>query len=148
LTPARAARILAPVALRFFLGILTAVAIGFVGYILVPAYGPYLALADHFTVPLCGGWIAQFNAEVVRVGSMRVDTFPSMHCALPAFILGFDFLHHRTRFWVGLIPCLLLWFSTVCLRYHYLVDVVAGFGLAAFALFLATQWRVRGRVAV
>jgi len=127
-------------AARFCLGILTAVAIGFLGYILIPAYGPYLALADQFTVPLSGGWIAQFNAEVVRMGSIRVDTFPSLHCALPAFVLAFDFLHHRTRFWVGLIPCLLLWFSTVYLRYHYLADAVAGFALAGFALFLALRW--------
>jgi len=27
-----------------------------------------------------------------------------------------------------------LWFSTVYLRYHYLVDLVAGFALAAVAL--------------
>jgi membrane-associated phospholipid phosphatase len=90
--------------------------------------------------------IGCFALYLALTGSIRVDTFPSMHCALPAFILGFDFLYHRRRFWVGLFPCLLLWFSTIYLRYHYLVDAVAGFALAALAFFLATRWRVRGRV--
>jgi hypothetical protein len=127
---------------RFYLGVLAAVSLGFLGYMLVPAYGPYLALADQFIVPLSGGWIARLNAEFVRWGSIRIDTFPSLHCALPAFILAFDFLHHRTRFWIGLIPCVLLWFSTVYLRYHYFADAVAGFVLAGASLFLATRWPV------
>jgi hypothetical protein len=128
--------------IRFYLGILAAVSLGFLGYVLVPAYGPYLALADQFTVPLSGDLITHFNADLVRRGSIRVDTFPSLHCALPAFVLAFDYLHHRARFWVGLIPCLLLWFSTIYLRYHYFADAVAGFVLAGASLVLATRWPV------
>lgn len=78
-------------------------------------------------------------AAVVRLGGIRPDAFPSLHCAVPAFILAFDFIHKRRRFWICLGPCVLLWFSTVYLRYHYLVDVLCGFLLAAGALALAER---------
>ena len=126
-------------AIRFYTGLFTVFALGFLGYVFVPAHGPYLALSDSFTSPLVGGDITRFNQEVVRLGSIRVDVFPSLHCAVPAFILAFDYLYKRARFWVCIGPCLLLFFSTVYLRYHYLVDVLAGFALALMALILAAR---------
>jgi membrane-associated phospholipid phosphatase len=81
---------------------------------------------------------------MVHFGSNGVDVFPSLHIAVPAFILAFDFLHHRKRFWLCLVPVLFLWLSTVYLRYHYFVDVLAGFLLAVLALGLACKWPVGG----
>jgi membrane-associated phospholipid phosphatase len=63
-----------------------------------------------------------------------VDVFPSLHCAASAFVLAFDRRQSRGRFWVFLVPVVGLWFSTLYLRFHYLVDLVAGFALAALAL--------------
>lgn len=127
-------------AVRFYIGLFTVFFVGFIGYVLVPAHGPYIALSESFATPLVGGAITRFNQEVVRLGSIRVDVFPSLHCAVPAFILAFDYRHKRARFWLCLGPCLLLFASTIYLRYHYLIDVVAGFGLALVAFLLATRW--------
>jgi hypothetical protein len=123
-----------PVARRFFAGLVGLYSIGFLGYLLVPASGPYLALARLYGVPLTGGWLTQANAGFVDIGGNKVDAFPSLHCAASAFVLAFDYRHSRGRFWLFLVPVVGLWFSTVYLRYHYLVDLVAGFGLAAAAL--------------
>jgi hypothetical protein len=118
---------------RFFAGLIGLYSIGFLGYLLVPASGPYLAFASLFTVPLSGGWLTDANATLVTIGGNKVDVFPSLHCAASAFILAFDHRHSRGRFWLFLLPVAGLWISTVYLRYHYLVDLLAGFALAAVA---------------
>jgi membrane-associated phospholipid phosphatase len=123
-----------PVARRFFAGLIGLYSVGFLGYLLVPAGGPYLAFPDLFSLPLTGGWPTEANATLVAIGGNKVDVFPSLHCAASAFVLAFDRRHSRGRFRVFLVPVAGLWFSTLYLRFHYLVDLVAGFALAALAL--------------
>ena len=121
---------------RFFTGLFTLYGIGLFGYSVVPALGPWLAMSDEFTVPLRGWLITDWNAEMVRTGSNRVDVFPSLHCAVSSFILAFDYRHRRWRFWVHLVPCVGLWISTIYLRYHYCIDVLCGFALSAVSLWV------------
>jgi membrane-associated phospholipid phosphatase len=125
---------------KFCAGLFSLYGIGFLGYSLVPAGGPYLAMTGQFSVPLAGWQISEWNAAIVRMGSNGVDVFPSLHCAVSAFLLGFDYRHRRWRFWAYLVPALGLWISTIYLRYHYLIDVVAGFALAALALAIAGRF--------
>lgn len=134
-------------ATRFYIGLFTVFAVGFAGYIFVPAHGPYLAFPGLYAAPLAGGALHDFMTAVVRTGGIRTDAFPSLHVAVPAFILAFDGLHKPRRFWICLIPCLLLFFSTLYLRFHYLVDLLFGFLLAAAALLLAERWRRGERLA-
>jgi membrane-associated phospholipid phosphatase len=128
-----------PLARRFFAGLIGLYSVGFLGYLLVPASGPYLAFPHLYTVPLTGGMLTDANVALIAIGSNRVDVFPSLHCAASAFILAFDYRHSRGRFWLFLVPVVGLWLSTVYLRYHYLVDLLAGFTLAALA------WRAVSR---
>lgn len=121
----------------FVAGLFSLYGIGFLGYTLVPAAGPYLAYA--FTTPLAGGPLTEWNAELVRQGSIGVDVFPSLHVAVSGYLLGFDFRHKRWRFWAYLGPCALLWLSTQYLRYHYFIDVLAGIALALTALWIAER---------
>jgi len=130
----------------FTVGLFSLYGIGFLGYALVPAGGPYLALAGEFASPLVGGPITEWNAMLVHAGSSGVDVFPSLHVAVSSFLLGFDFRHQRRRFWVYLLPCCGLWLSTLYLRYHYLIDVLAGFALATLALWLAERQFNRERM--
>jgi hypothetical protein len=125
---------------KFVIGLFTIYGIGFIGYSFVPASGPCHAMADQFTVPLSGWWITRLNAAVVARGSNGVDVFPSLHCAISTFFLFFDRRHRPWRFKLYLVPCVGLWFSTIYLRYHYAIDVVCGFALAAFALFLSHRY--------
>ncbi len=124
---------------RFVSGLFTIYGLGFLGYSLLPAAGPYLAMADQFTKPLDGWWMTKWNAAIVSAGSNKVDVFPSLHCAVSCFLLFFDRRHRPWRFKLYLVPAAGLWVSTIYLRYHYFIDVLAGFALAAFALWLARR---------
>ena len=127
-----------PVLRGFIIGQFTVYGLGFLGYSFVPALGPYLdpLMAPQFDVPLTGGWITHFNDHIVRSGSNKVDVFPSLHCGITAFILFFHRRHAPARFRWVLLPTVGLWIATLYLRYHYFVDVIAGFILAAAALWL------------
>ena len=125
---------------KFVIGLFTIYGLGFLGYSFVPAAGPCHAMADQFTVPLDGWWITRLNEAVVTRGSNGVDVFPSLHCAISCFFLFFDRRHRPWRFKLYVIPCVGLWISTIYLRYHYAVDVVCGFALAAVALWLSNRY--------
>lgn len=120
---------------EFYTGLFTVYGLGFLGYLLVPAAGPWLAHPDLYGVALDGGFITHLNHTMVVQGSNRVDVWPSLHCAVSTFILGFAWRHHRFEFRLLLLPVMGLWISTFYLRYHYFVDVMCGFALAAFALY-------------
>lgn len=122
---------------RLISGLFTVYGIGFLGYTLLPAGGPYLELPDHFSTPLTGSSITNVATALVRWGSNRVDCFPCLHLAVSGFILVFDYWHCRRRFiWMAL-PCAGIWISTIYLRQHYLVDLLGGLALAIFGLWLA-----------
>jgi len=129
-----------PVLRQLFVGLFTIYGIGFLGYSLVPAGGPHLATGGEFTAPLTGWAITRLNALVVAHGSNGVDVFPSLHCAVSTFLLCFDRQHARWRHRLYLVPCVGLWLATLYLRYHYFADVVCGFALAAFALWVTQRW--------
>jgi hypothetical protein len=132
-----------PLLKRFCVGLFTIYGLGFLGYTLWPAQGPWVAMASQFDTPLTGWTITRLNDAVVRAGSNGVDVFPSLHCAVSSFLLFFDRWYRRWRFRVYLVPCIGLWISTIYLRYHYFIDCACGFALAAFAL-----WMVRPRSTV
>jgi PAP2 superfamily len=127
------------VAQRFYSGFFTVYAISFAGYVLLPAQGPYLDMPGVFHHPISGGWITRFNDALVRGGSNRVDVFPSLHVAASAFILFFDRSHARWRYLAYLAPAAGLWISTIYLRYHYGIDVMAGFAVTAIGLAVARR---------
>ena len=121
----------------FYAGLFGLYGIGYFGYTLVPAIGPYLVYARHFSVPLKGYFMADFLAASYAYGTNFTDIFPSLHCAVSAYLLFFDLKWSRRRFALCVLPCLGIWFSTLYLRYHYFADVVAGFAAAALALAIA-----------
>jgi membrane-associated phospholipid phosphatase len=68
---------------------------------------------------------------------IRRDVFPSMHVAISFVVWLYAYRSSKKLFWI-LSPLILsLWFSTVYLRYHYLVDVLAGLVLAPISYWLA-----------
>jgi hypothetical protein len=123
---------------RFMAGLFTVYGIGFMGYTLLPAGGPYLEIPDHFTVPLTGSWITQMSFQTIIWGSDRVDCFPCLHLGITLFILVFDYWYCRRRFWWVLLPCIGIWISTLYLRQHYAVDLLGGLALTSLVL-----WWVR-----
>lgn len=123
----------------FFAGLFTIYGIGFLGYLFVPAAGPYLAFPDLFTTPLQGGPFFRLNQAMVAFGSNGVDVFPSLHSAISVYFLGFAYRHARREFWWLLLPVAGICVSTLYLRYHYLVDVICGLVLAFIGLAAARR---------
>jgi len=119
---------------EFYSGLFTVYGLGFLGYLLVPAAGPWTTYPELFSVKLSGGPVTYWNTYMVVAGSNRVDVWPSLHSAVAIFILGFCGRHHRRQFYWLLTPVLGLCFSTVYLRYHYFLDLVCGVLLAAYSL--------------
>ncbi len=131
---------------RFVAGLFTIYGIGFLGYLFFPAVGPWLDMANQFQGPLAGSTITALNSRIVVMGTNLVDVFPSLHCAVTTFILLFDRKYSPRRFWVMILPCVGLWIATIYLRYHYLTDVLCGFLLAFFGLWISfrysTSWHL------
>ena len=121
-----------------FAGLFVVYALGFVGYTYLPAGGPHRFL--EFDRPLTGGWITWAAKPLLDDASNRVDAFPSIHVAVSLYLLVFDRWYYRRRFRRLLIPCVALWISTVYLRYHYCIDVVAGIAIAAIGLWVASRY--------
>src|SRR5205823_1731037 len=122
---------------KFMVGLFSLYGLGLLGYTLVPAQGPYLAMAHQFQGPLAGALFTRWNDWLVGFGSNGFDVFPSLHCAVTVYLLLFDRQHRPWRFWLLLLPCAGLWFSTLYLRYHYFIDVPCGFALGLFSIWLA-----------
>lgn len=112
----------------------TTFAVGFVGYLLMPAVGPANAYPNLFAAPLPEGMLGRFIGALVAKGTSGYDVFPSLHILITCVLLDHDWRHVRTRFWMMIGPSLGLMASTIYLRYHYGVDLIAG-----FLLFLALR---------
>jgi membrane-associated phospholipid phosphatase len=122
--------------------------ISYVGYITMPAIGPRFTLASLQHVPVQGGAI--LNAVVHTLNAVEGnprDCFPSGHTQMVLISLWFARKYRRPLFWVYLPICILLIFSTVYLRYHYVIDLAGGFIFAAVTLLLGPRvwaWWVTG----
>lgn len=120
--------------------------LGFVGYLLVPAVGPYVFQADLFPTRLPGGGYAPaFVKAVDDFRGVARDCFPSLHAAHMTVALVFAYRFRRAVFLAMLPIGLGLYVSTIYLRMHYLIDVVAGILLAGAAVLAAP--RINRRVA-
>jgi membrane-associated phospholipid phosphatase len=122
--------------LMIMLGLLSS----YLGYIAVPAIGPRFILADQQTQPLAGIFLFEaIRTTLDKAEGITRDCFPSGHTELTLLTLYYAWRFHRPTFLCYVIPCSLLILSTVYLRYHYVVDVVAGFGFA-LAIALTANW--------
>ncbi len=118
-------------------GVLVVTFFGLIGYLLVPAIGPIYTLRDKFTVPLSQPFtVLSREAEFMDFARIKRDCFPSLHVGMSFLVWMYAFRNSRRLFWVLCPFVLSLWVSTVYLRLHYLVDVLAGLLLAplCFAL--------------
>jgi membrane-associated phospholipid phosphatase len=112
--------------------------LAFVGYLTVPALGPRFALASRYHVELTGLWLtAPIHDALNWLEGIKRDAFPSGHTSTALLSL-----YYAVRFTPRLVPIvapgvLLMILSTMYLRYHYLVDVLAGAVLAAGCILLS-----------
>lgn len=120
---------------EFSLGFMGVYIIAHIVYMLVPGYGPFRFLADQYTHSIPMGFWYQRVLEAVNGAGAQKDIFPSLHTAGPTFCFLFALRHRRkapfkyvwpiTGFFAANIVI-----ATMFLRWHYLIDIVAGLSLA------------------
>ncbi len=126
-------------------------ALSFLGYLFLPAHGPIVQMAGEFPAPLRGG---TFHDIVVRsIDSLGGPhgAFPSLHVGASFLAMWFDLRHRNLLRGLIYIPLVaLIAAATVVLRYHWVVDLVAGVLLALLAHRIAprlvARWRRAGGV--
>jgi membrane-associated phospholipid phosphatase len=109
--------------------------ISYIGYLLLPARGPrFMAYASQYA-QLHGLWTFNFfQSSLNTLEGLQYDCFPSGHVA--AVLVG-CFLARRVSapvFYAFSAFAACIAFSTVYLRYHYVIDVIAGMLLAIIVI--------------
>lgn len=108
-------------------------------YFLVPAIGPRFTLAHLQINPLIGLWLTQPLIDTLNfLEDIQRDAFPSGHTEMTILTMIYAWRFSKKYFWVLLIVGNSLIFSTVFLRYHYVIDVVAG-ALLAYIVYLIAE---------
>ena len=121
-------------------GVLVVTFFGLIGYLLVPAIGPIYTLRDQYTVQLSVPLdIVNRQIEFMDYARIKRDVFPSLHVGISFVVWLYALRNSRKLFWILAPLVLSLFVSTVYLRYHYLVDVVAGLIIAPIC-FLLANW--------
>ena len=113
--------------------------IGYIGYVIFPAVGPKFTMAHLFETSLSGSFITDrlsFLMDYEISEYTRRDCFPSLHNGVIFLILLFAFKYQKTYAIIFLPFAIALFISTLYLRYHYFIDMIAGFILATAMFYL------------
>jgi len=124
------------------LGIVLCFYLGYALYVALPAAPPRLTLALEYQRDLVGYPNRLYRMTQLAFDLLPVDSraaFPSLHAAVSSLAAYYAWRHLRAWLWV-LTPCVLgLWLSTIYLRHHYAVDLIAGWALAPVAAWAAPR---------
>jgi hypothetical protein len=129
---------------RFSTGVLLIFCTAHVMYMMVPGFGPYWYLKGAFQHDLQGGTFWRLVREAVEAGGAQKDIFPSLHTAVPTYFAIFSFRHRKFvpfKYWWPIIAFLAtqIIIATMFLRWHYLIDVIAGVALATAGALLGQR---------
>ncbi len=122
-------------------GIVLCFYLSYIGYLLVPAVGPRFTLEHLQTKDLqAGPFIQKIQSTLNGLEHNKTDAFPSGHTAIALMSLYYAWKKKETALSAVLVPLAFgLIVSTVYLRYHYGIDVLAGIALTALTIYLAPK---------
>jgi membrane-associated phospholipid phosphatase len=127
--------------------------LSYIGYMLFPAVGPRFTLHDFHALndELPGLWLSVPIRDFINAGESipkgaadamalaQRDAFPSGHTQLTLIAMYYGWVHRiPSRVAVTVVGTLLI-ISTVYLRYHYVVDVIAGTLFMVFTVWSAPR---------
>jgi membrane-associated phospholipid phosphatase len=124
-------------------GILLCFYLSYVGYLIFPAIGPRFTLNHLQTVDLqASPFIETIQHTLNALEKNKTDAFPSGHTAVSLMSLYYAWIVREKKLFAVLIPVVTgLIISTVYLRYHYVIDVIAGIALTCLTIALAPGLR-------
>ncbi len=122
-------------------GLILCFYLSYVGYILFPAVGPRFTLAHLQTTGLQANSLTTAIQNTLNgLEHNKTDAFPSGHTAVALMTLYYAWKSgEKALTWVLLPLVSGLIFATVYLRYHYVIDVIAGVLLFAVTISLAPK---------
>ena len=137
--------------------------LSYLGYFALPGIGPRFTLHNFSSLEtdLPGLWLTPILRGIINAGEsipqshidavnlVQRDVFPSGHTQLTIIVMALGFRYKIKTRWLLLTLGSLLIVATVYLRYHYVVDLIAGALLAWFTLWtgdkLEEWWRRTAR---
>jgi membrane-associated phospholipid phosphatase len=111
---------------QFLTGWVFTYAISYLGYLFLPAQGPVVFQAGQFTTALDGGVLHELVVNGIDSLGGPKGAFPSLHVGASVYLCLFDLRTNRLRGLTYLPIVILIYVATVFLRYHYVVDLIAG----------------------
>lgn len=113
--------------------------LSYIGYLLFPAIGPRFTLNHLQTADLQTGPMTLWIQRTLNsLEHNKTDAFPSGHTAVALVTLFFAWKYRERVLFGVLVPAVsALIISTVYLRYHYVIDVIAGMLLAVLTIFIS-----------
>ncbi|MBM4357229.1 MAG: phosphatase PAP2 family protein [Deltaproteobacteria bacterium] len=111
-------------------------------YAIVPGYGPLRELVPAFHADLPAGPVFRWMHDVVSGAGAKKDIFPSLHTGIPTALSLIAFRHRKAvgPIWYGVAFITMnTVIATMFLRWHYLIDVIAGLLLAFGTVTLAAR---------
>jgi len=120
-------------------GIVFCFYLSYIGYLLFPAIGPRFTLAHLQRAGFQGSPMAvAIQNALNRLEKTKTDAFPSGHTAVALMTLYYAWkCREKVLFWILLPVVSAMMLSTVYLRYHYVIDVIAGLLLTSVTIYLA-----------
>ena len=123
---------------RVSVGLMVICFLGYGGYFLVPAIGPVHFIPKAFQNHLLGGAMTNIEQNLQQQSRTPRDCFPSMHVAIPTLMNCFAYSSFKPFLVAGLPLLTGIGLATLYLRYHYFVDILAGFILGLTVFYLTT----------
>ena len=112
--------------------------LSYITYFLVPAIGPRFTLDHLQTNPVTGLWLTKPIIDTLNfLEDIQRDAFPSGHTEMTILTMIYAWRFSKKYFWILSVIGSSMIISTVFLRYHYVIDVVAGALLAYFVYLMA-----------
>lgn len=128
--------------------------IGFLCYVFLPANPPRYFITDLYSSPVKLYGLFLYDRLQSTWDGLSVisgGAFPSLHVGISTVALIYAYrLRGLSKFyaclWYVYIPLVIsLWISTVYLRHHWFIDIVAGWAVAGFGFLLSNffleQWK-------
>jgi membrane-associated phospholipid phosphatase len=119
---------------QFLTGWVFTYCISYLGYMFLPARGPAFFHEADYQVALSGGYFYRLVVRGIEASGGLQGAFPSLHVGGSLYLCLFELRTHRLRGLIYLPLVLLIYVATVVLRYHYVVDLLAGTVIAGACL--------------
>lgn len=124
---------------RFLTGWVFTYTISYLGYLFVPARGPIVFHANDYQVSLAGSYFYELVLKGIESAGGTKGAFPSLHVGGSVYLCLCDLRANRLRGLTYVPLVLLIYVATIFLRYHYVIDLVAGTCIAVACVGLG-EW--------